>query len=151
MARIGLYSSLVIVAFEIVAPFLFQLWPPIGFGPLLVLACLSWPWLRRGKNGYPWDATEWSETSLFIYGGERFSYRLRRAASGVGAVRSDESSWASPSAAIRSRRALCSPGLLRFARNDNRGPERTARVRPLHVPGPLGSGRGVEAPRGLRA
>ena len=49
MARIGLYSSLMIVAFGVVVPFfIFKLGRLIGFAPLLVVG-LSWPVLAMAR------------------------------------------------------------------------------------------------------
>jgi hypothetical protein len=56
MARIGLYSSLIVVAFGVVVPFLiFQLGRLIGFAPLLALAFLVGLGYGALKAEYPWS------------------------------------------------------------------------------------------------
>ena len=71
MARIGLYSSLVIVVFGVVAPFfIFKLGRLIGFAPLLVLAFLAGLGYGAIKAGYPWDEQGWAGNA-HVYGGER--------------------------------------------------------------------------------
>ena len=55
MARIGLYPSLIIVAFGIVVPFfIFKLGRLIGFAPLLALAFLIGLGYGAVKAAYPW-------------------------------------------------------------------------------------------------
>jgi hypothetical protein len=50
MARIGLYSSLMIVVFGVVVPFfIFKLGRLIGLAPLLVLGFFDWSRLRRAR------------------------------------------------------------------------------------------------------
>jgi hypothetical protein len=67
MARIGLYSSLVIVAFGVVAPFfIFKLGRLIGFAPLLVLAFLAGLGYGAIKAGYSWDEQGWAGNALFM-------------------------------------------------------------------------------------
>ena len=80
MARIGLYSSLVIVAFGVVAPFfIFKLGRLIGFAPLLVLAFLAGlGYGARVKNRIPVGRAGMGRKRP-IYGGERRRMgRLRR-------------------------------------------------------------------------
>jgi hypothetical protein len=56
MARIGLYSSLIIVAFGVVVPFfIFKLGRLIGFAPLLALAFFVGLGYGALKAEYPWD------------------------------------------------------------------------------------------------
>jgi hypothetical protein len=56
MARIGLYSSLVIVCFGIVVPFfIFKLGRFIGFAPLLALAAMIGLGYGAVKADYPWS------------------------------------------------------------------------------------------------
>jgi hypothetical protein len=56
MARIGLYPSLIIVAFGVVAPFfIFKLGRLIGFMPLLALAFLVGLGYGAVKAEYPWS------------------------------------------------------------------------------------------------
>ena len=56
MARIGLYSSLVIAAFGIVIPFsIFKLGRLIGFAALFALAFLVGLGYGAVKAGNPWD------------------------------------------------------------------------------------------------
>ncbi len=56
MARIGLYSSLIIVVFGVVVPFfIFRLGRLIGFAPLLALAFLVGLGYGAVKAEYPWD------------------------------------------------------------------------------------------------
>jgi hypothetical protein len=55
MARIGLYPSLIIVAFGVVVPFfIFKLGRLIGFAPLLALAFLIGLGYGAVKAEYPW-------------------------------------------------------------------------------------------------
>jgi hypothetical protein len=57
MARIGLFSSLVIVAFGVVAPFfIFKLGRLIGLTPLLATAFLLGLGYGAVKAEYPWAA-----------------------------------------------------------------------------------------------
>ncbi len=56
MARIGIYSSLIIVAFGVVVPFfIFKLGRLIGFAPLLALAFLVGIGYGAVKAEHPWD------------------------------------------------------------------------------------------------
>ncbi len=56
MARIGLYTSLIIVAFGVVVPFfIFKLGRLIGFAPLFVLAFLVGLGYGALKAEYPWS------------------------------------------------------------------------------------------------
>jgi hypothetical protein len=67
MARIGLFSSLVIVAFGVVAPFfIFKLGRLIGFAPLLALAFLVGLGYGALKAGYPWNEQGWSGNAMFM-------------------------------------------------------------------------------------
>jgi hypothetical protein len=55
MARVGLYSSLIIVAFGVAAPFfIFKLGRFIGFAPLLALAVFIGLGYGAVKAEYPW-------------------------------------------------------------------------------------------------
>jgi uncharacterized membrane protein (DUF2068 family) len=66
MARIGLYSSLVVVAFGIVVPFfIYRLGRFIGFAPLLALAFLVGLGYGAVKAEYPWSEGALGN-SLFI-------------------------------------------------------------------------------------
>jgi hypothetical protein len=67
MARIGLFSSLVIVAFGIVAPFfIFKLGRLIGLTPLLALAFLLGLGYGALKAGYPWNEQGWPGNAIFM-------------------------------------------------------------------------------------
>jgi hypothetical protein len=67
MARIGLFSSLVIVAFGIVAPFfIFKLGRLIGLTPLLALAFLLGLGYGALKAGYPWNEQGWPGNAMFM-------------------------------------------------------------------------------------
>jgi hypothetical protein len=56
MARLGLYSSLIIVAFGVVVPFfIFKLGRLIGLAPLLALAFLMGLGYGAVKAEYPWS------------------------------------------------------------------------------------------------
>jgi hypothetical protein len=67
MARIGLYSSLVIVAFGVVAPFfIFKLGRLIGLTPLLALAFLLGLGYGALKAGYPWNEQGWPGNAIFM-------------------------------------------------------------------------------------
>jgi hypothetical protein len=67
MARIGLYSSLIIVAFGVVAPFfIFKLCRFIGFAPLLALAFLVGLGYGAAKAEYPWVANGLTGNVVFM-------------------------------------------------------------------------------------
>jgi hypothetical protein len=67
MARIGLFSSLVIVAFGVVAPFfIFKLGRLIGLAPLLALAFLLGLGYGALKGGYPWNEQGWPGNAMFM-------------------------------------------------------------------------------------
>jgi len=67
MARIGLFSSLVIVAFGVVAPFfIFKLGRLIGLTPLLALAFLLGLGYGALKAGYPWNEHGWPGNAIFM-------------------------------------------------------------------------------------
>jgi len=67
MARIGLFSSLVIVAFGVVAPFfIFKLGRLIGLTPLLALAFLLGLGYGALKAGYPWNEQGWAGNAIFM-------------------------------------------------------------------------------------
>jgi hypothetical protein len=67
MARIGLYSSLIIVAFGVVVPFfIFKLGRLIGFAPLLALAFLVGIGYGAIKAGYPWNEQGWPGNAMFM-------------------------------------------------------------------------------------
>jgi hypothetical protein len=67
MARIGLFSSLVIVAFGVVAPFfIFKLGRLIGLTPLLALAFLLGLGYGALKAGYPWNEQGWPGNAIFM-------------------------------------------------------------------------------------
>ena len=67
MARIGLYSGLMIVAFGVVVPFfIFKLGRLIGFAPLLVLAFLVGLGYGAIKAGYPWNEQGWPGNAMFM-------------------------------------------------------------------------------------
>jgi hypothetical protein len=67
MARIGLFSSLVIVAFGVVAPFfIFKLGRLIGLAPLLALAFLFGLGYGAIKAGYPWNEQGWPGNAVFM-------------------------------------------------------------------------------------
>jgi hypothetical protein len=67
MARIGLFSSLVIVAFGVVAPFfIFKLGRLIGLTPLLALAFLLGLGYGAIKAGYPWNEQGWPGNAMFM-------------------------------------------------------------------------------------
>jgi hypothetical protein len=67
MARIGLYSSLVIVVFGVVAPFfIFKLGRLVGFASLLVLAFLAGLGYGVVKAGYPWNEQGWPGNAVFM-------------------------------------------------------------------------------------
>jgi hypothetical protein len=67
MARIGLFSSLVIVAFGVVAPFfIFKLGRLIGLTPLLVLAFMVGLGYGAIKAGYPWNEQGWPGNAIFM-------------------------------------------------------------------------------------
>ncbi len=66
MARIGLYSSLVIVVFGVVVPFfIFKLGRLIGFAPLLALAVLVGLGYGALKAEYPWSEG-WVGNAMFM-------------------------------------------------------------------------------------
>jgi hypothetical protein len=67
MARIGLFSSLVIVAFGVVAPFfILKLGRLIGLTPLLALAFLLGLGYGAIKAGYPWNEQGWPGNAMFM-------------------------------------------------------------------------------------
>ena len=67
MARIGFYSSLIIVAFGVVAPFfIFKLGRLIGFAPLLALAFVLGLGYGAIKAGYPWNEQGWPGNAMFM-------------------------------------------------------------------------------------
>jgi hypothetical protein len=67
MARIGLYPSLIIVAFGVVVPFfIFKLGRLIGFMPLLALACLVGLGYGAVKAEYPWDGQGSLDNGMFM-------------------------------------------------------------------------------------
>ena len=67
MARIGLYSSLIIVAFGVVVPFfIFKLGRVIGFAPLLALAVLIGLGYGALKADYPWDGQGSLGNAMFM-------------------------------------------------------------------------------------
>jgi hypothetical protein len=67
MARLGLYSSLIFVAFGVAVPFLiFKLGRLIGFAPLLVLAFLVGLGYGAIKAGYPWNEQGWPGNAMFM-------------------------------------------------------------------------------------
>jgi hypothetical protein len=67
MARIGLYSSLIIVAFGVVVPFfIFKLGRFVGFAPLLALAFLVGLGYGAIKAGYPWNEQVWPGNAMFM-------------------------------------------------------------------------------------
>jgi hypothetical protein len=67
MARIGLYSSLIIVTFGVVVPFfIFRLGRLIGFAPLLALAFLVGLGYGAVKAEYPWDGQGSLGNAMFL-------------------------------------------------------------------------------------
>src|ERR1700735_710458 len=66
MARLGLYSSLIIVAFGVVVPFfIFKLGRLIGLAPLLALAFLMGLGYGAVKAEYPWSEG-WLGNAMFM-------------------------------------------------------------------------------------
>jgi hypothetical protein len=67
MARIGFYSSLIIVAFGVVVPFfIFKLGRFVGLAPLLALAFLVGLGYGAIKAGYPWNEQGWPGNAMFM-------------------------------------------------------------------------------------
>jgi hypothetical protein len=67
MARIGLFSSLIIVAFGVVVPFfIFKLGRFVGLAPLLALAFLVGLGYGAIKAGYPWNEQGWPGNAMFM-------------------------------------------------------------------------------------
>jgi hypothetical protein len=67
MARIGLYSSLMIVAFGVLVPFfIFKLGRFVGLAPLLALAVLVGLGYGAIKAGYPWNEQGWPGNAIFM-------------------------------------------------------------------------------------
>jgi hypothetical protein len=76
MARIGLYSSLIVVAFGVVAPFfIFKLGRSIGLAPLLALGFLIGLGYGALKAEYPWDEQGSLGNAMFMAASR---YRLGR-------------------------------------------------------------------------
>ncbi len=67
MARIGLYSTLIILVFGVVVPFfIFKLGRLIGFTPLLALTFLIGLGYGAVKAEYPWDGNGLLGNTMFM-------------------------------------------------------------------------------------